>query len=228
VFGQGGHQRGRRSVGVFPAEQVDGAAASDDVRDVSCGPDRAGDAAAADVGLEEQVEGLVDGGDGVAGGPVVAVEGAVEEAVPVGGGVGVFAEDLAGFGGRQGSGHPVEDVVEGAAGEGGCVKVALEDFGGFGGVEAGGTVTAAGVDGAADGAGGECFGSAFGDHGVDAPLHGVPHEFRESWGEAERVEHCTRPVVGAAVGDGQEQVVDLGEGDEGGAGGGEEGRGEQV
>ena len=47
-------------------------------------------------------------------------------------------------------------------------------------------------------------------------------------GEPERVEHGHRAAAAGAFVDGQQQVVGLGEGDQGGAGGGEQGRDEQV
>ena len=85
---------------------------ADDLGDVGGGPAVAWDAAVADGGLEEQFHGLLDGGDGVAGGPVVAFERALEQAVPVAGGVGVFAQDVGGFGGAVGVGGPAEGAGE--------------------------------------------------------------------------------------------------------------------
>ena len=49
------------------------------------------------LGLEEQRHRLLDGGDGVADGAVVAVQGAGEQPVPEPGGVRVLAQDLGGF-----------------------------------------------------------------------------------------------------------------------------------
>ena len=135
MFGERGHQRGRGGVGVFAPEQIERAPCLDDAGDVGGGPTGAGDAAVANGGLEEQLHGLLDGGDRVGGGPVVALQCALEQACPVGGGVGVFAEDVGGFGGAVGVGDPAQDAVDAVSDEGGGVEVAGDDFGCFGGVE---------------------------------------------------------------------------------------------
>ena len=142
----------------------------DDVGDVGGGAMGAGDAAAADALLEEQGHGLLDSGDGVAGGSVVAVQRPVEQSVPEGCGVGVLAQDLGGIGGGQRFGHPRQDVLEAAPGQRGGVEVALQHLGGLGRVEAGRVVGVPAGDGALDGAGGERLGASFGDQGVDAAL----------------------------------------------------------
>ena len=108
------------------------------------------------------------------------------------------------------------------------MEVALDDLGGLGGVEPGGVVALASCAGAGDGAGGERLGAFLGDHGVHAPGDRVPDQLGQSRGEAERVQHDTGAISGGAVPDGQQQVVGLGEGDQGGAGGGEQGGDEQV
>ncbi len=82
VFGHGGHQRAGGCVGVLAAEEIDGAAATDHVGEVGGGVAGTGDAAAADVGLEEQRHRLLHRGDGVADGAVVTVERSVQQAVP--------------------------------------------------------------------------------------------------------------------------------------------------
>ncbi len=187
---------------------------------------RAGDAALPDVGLEEQGHGLLDGGDGVAGGAVVAVQGGVEQARPELGGVWVAAQDFAGVAGLARVGDPLQDVVQGAAGQGGGVEVGLDHLGGFGGVEPGGVV-AVGGRATLDGAGGEGFGAAFGDHRVDATVDRVPHQGGEAGGQPERVQHRDRAVFGAA-GDGQQQVIGLGQGDQRGTGRRQQRRGEQI
>ncbi|MFC5041849.1 hypothetical protein [Ornithinimicrobium kibberense] len=94
MLGQGGHQRGGRGVGVLPAEQVDGAPAGENLPDVGPRSPGAGDAPLAHRFLEEQRQCLLHGGDGVAGGPFVSVEGPVQQSVPEPGGLGVGAQDL--------------------------------------------------------------------------------------------------------------------------------------
>jgi len=138
VFGDGGEQGCGGGVGVVAAEEVDGAVAGDEVGQVGGGPVWGGGAAFPEAGLEEQAEGLLNGGGGVGGGPVVAGEGGGEESVPVPGRVGVGAEDLAGFGGPGRVRDPAQQPVEGVAGQGGGVEEPGDDLGGFGGVEAGG------------------------------------------------------------------------------------------
>ena len=133
--------------------------------------------------LEEQAHRLLDGGDGVAGGPVVAVQRAVQQPVPERGGVRVFAQDLGRVGGGGRVRDPAQHVVEGAAGQRGGVEVGLEDLGGLGGVEAGGVVAVAAGDGAVDGAGGERLRAAFGDHRVDTAVDRVPDQLRQPGGE---------------------------------------------
>jgi hypothetical protein len=88
-----------------------------------------GDTSLPDVGLEEQGEGLLAGGDRVADGAVVAVEGALQQPGPESGGMGVFSQDLAGFGGAGRGGDPLQDVLDRAAGERGGVEVGLDDLG---------------------------------------------------------------------------------------------------
>ena len=194
---------------------------------VGARPGRGG-APAADVGLEEQGHGLLDGGDGVAGGAGVTVEGAVEQSVPERVGVGVFSQDLGGFGGGSGFGDPPQQVIHAAPGEGGGVEVGLEHFGCFAGVEPCGVIPGAAVHGAFDSASGERFGSPFGDHRVNTPGDRVPQQFREPGGEAERVKHHAGPATGGAGGDGEQEVFGFGEGDQGGARCGEQGGGEGV
>lgn len=84
VFGQRGRQGGRRGVRVFAAQQVDGSPPTDQVSDVGGRLGTPRDGAAAQVGLEEQRESLLDGGDGVARGPFIAVQRSVEEAARTG------------------------------------------------------------------------------------------------------------------------------------------------
>ena len=166
------------------------------------GRPRAWGAAGADVGLEEQGHGLLDGGDGVGDGVGGAVQRAGEQAVPEPGGVRVLAQDFGGLFGGDGVGDPFQDVLDAAAGQRGGVQEALQHLGGFGGVEAGGVVGAAVGDGAGDGAGGERLRAAFGDLGVDAPGDGVPHQLGQvPGGGAERVEDRDRPF-GVAPGRG--------------------------
>ena len=170
----------------------------------------------------------MDGGDGVAGGAVVPAQRPVEQPVPERCGVRVLAQDLGGFDGGDGVGDPAQHVVQAAPGQRGGVEVALDDLGGFGGVEPGGVVALSAGAGSVDGAGGEGLGALLGDHRVHAPGDGVPHQLGQAGGEPERVEHDAGATIGGAVPDGQEQVVGLGEGDQGGAGGGEQGGDEQV
>ena len=108
--------------------------------DVGGGVSRPWDAAAADVLLEEQAHGLLDGGDGVAGGAVVSVECAVEQPLPERCRVGVLTQDLGGLGGGRRFGDPGQDVLEAAAGQRGRVEVGLQDLGRLGRVEPGGVV----------------------------------------------------------------------------------------
>jgi hypothetical protein len=68
----------------------------------------------------------LDGGDGVAGGAVVAVQRPVEQSVPEGRGVGVLAQDLGGFGGGDGLATQRSTSLEAAPGQRGGVEVALE------------------------------------------------------------------------------------------------------
>ena len=165
---------------------------------------------------------------GVAGGAVVAGERALEQPVPEVCRAGVVEQDLGGFVGGERAGDPFQEPVEGVAGEGGGVEVALQHLGGFGGIEPGCGVAGAAGGAGLDGAGGERLGASFGDEGVDAADDRVPDEFGQPVGLGERVEHHGGPVVAAAGGVGQQQVVDLGEGDQRRAGCGEQGRGEQV
>ena len=201
--------------------------AADDVGDVGGGPARAGHAAAPDGGLEEQRQRLLDGGDGVAGGAVVAGQGTLQQPVPQRRRAGMVEQDFGGFVGGQGSCHPAQHPVQGVRRRGrrrGSSTAALwrprrRRSGlrhrrccgrGF------------------DGAGGERFGSAFGHHRVDAAGDRVPDQFGQPGGLAERVTHHAGPVAAVAGGEGEQQVVGFGEGDQGGAGCGEQGGAEQV
>lgn len=86
---------------------------------------RSGHAAAADVGLEEQRQRLLHGGGGVPGGPVVPVQGAVQQPGPERGGVRVGTQDVAGFGGGLRVRGPLQDMLEGAAGQRGGMEERL-------------------------------------------------------------------------------------------------------
>ena len=104
---------------------------------MSVDPPGAGDAAAADVGLEEQAQRLLHRGRGVPGGPVVTVQGAVQQSVPERCGVRVFAEDFDRFDRRCGIGDPAEDVVERAAGQRRRMQIRLDHLRRFSRVEPG-------------------------------------------------------------------------------------------
>ena len=142
---------------------------------------------------------------------------------------GWFEQDLGGFVRCRGGWRPIRRTrSRRVAGEGGGVEVALQHLGGLGGIEAGGGVAGAAGGAGLDGAGGERFGASFGDERVDAAGDRVPDEFGQPVGLGERVEHdAGRSSLRRAV-IGQQQVVDLGEGDQRRAGCGEQGRGEQV
>ena len=75
-------------------------------------PARAGHAAPPDRLLEEQGHRLLDGGDGVPGRPVVAVQGAAQQAVPERRRVRVGPQDLLRLGGVVRVGDPLQHVVE--------------------------------------------------------------------------------------------------------------------
>jgi hypothetical protein len=90
--------------------------------------------------LEEQAHGLLDGGDGIAGGAVITVQSAVQQPEPVRRAAGMLKENLGWLVGAQQIRDPTQHIVQAASGEGGCVEVRLDDFRGLGGVEAGGVV----------------------------------------------------------------------------------------
>jgi hypothetical protein len=170
----------------------------------------------------------LDGGGGVAGGAVVAVQGSVEQSVPERCGVGVFAQDLGGVGRTHGVGDPAQHLLQASPGQGCGVKVGLDDLGGFGCVEAGRVVAVPAVDGAFDGAGGEGFRAPFGDHRVHASVDRVPDQLGNARREPKRIKDDTGPVRGGAAGHAEQQIVEFGEGDQRGAGRGEQRGGEQV
>jgi hypothetical protein len=89
-----GHQRRDGGVRILPAQQIDSAAAPDEISHIRGGAAAARDAAAADVVLEEQAHRLLHRGGRVAGRPVVAVERTVQQPVPIRGGIRMLAENL--------------------------------------------------------------------------------------------------------------------------------------
>ena len=168
------------------------------------------------------------GGDGVAGRAFVAVQGPAEQTVPQGCGLRVGAQDLLGPHVVSGVGDPLEDVIEGRLGECGGVEVGLEDLGALAGVEPGSLVAGLG-GGAADRSGCEGARPSFGEHRVLTPGDGVPDESRGAGGEVEGVEDRDRSIgLLLACVQGEEEIVGFGEGDQGGAGGVEQCRGEKV
>ena len=165
----------------------------DEVSDVGGRPAGCGDAAAADVGLEEQPQGLLHGGGGVAGGPVVAVQRAVQQAVPERCGVRVVAEDLGRLdrgGGLATQRRTSSRVLPVSAA---ACRVGLEHLGRLGGVEPGRVVAVTAGDRACDGAGGERLGPTLGDHRVHASGDRVPDQLRQAGDQAEGVQHHARP-----------------------------------
>ena len=87
--------------------------------------------------LEEQGHRLLHGGDGVPGGPVVAVQRPVQQAVPERRGVRVGAQDLLGVVAPRGLATHSRTSSMAAAGQGGGVEVGLQHLRALGGVEPG-------------------------------------------------------------------------------------------
>ena len=125
-------------------------------------------------------------------------------------------------------GNPPEDVLEGAAAECGGVEVGLQHLGALGGVEASCLVACASGHGSSDGAGGERLGAALCGHRVLAPGDRVPHQLRCAGHEVEGVEHRHRSAVRAAMLDGEQEVLGLGERHQRRAGVGQQRGREQV
>src|SRR5665647_2977747 len=143
-------------------------------------------------------------------------------------GVGVFTQDLGGVGGAHRVRDPAQHVLQASPGQGCGVEVDLDDLGGLGRVEASRVVTVPSVDGTLDGAGGEGFRASFGDHRVDASVDRVPDQLGDADRESEGIEDDAGPVIAGAAGHAEKEVVEFGQGDQRGAGRGEQRGSEQV
>ena len=88
------HQRRRGRVRVFPAQQIDGAAAAEKISQIGRAAAPARYTAKADVLLKEKAHRLLHRGDRVSRRPVVAVQGTVQQAAPIRSGMRVLAQNL--------------------------------------------------------------------------------------------------------------------------------------
>ena len=192
MLGDCGHQRGGGGVGIFAAEQINRAIATDQLDDVGSRPADRGDAPTADLGLEEQAHRLLHGGHGVPDGVGAAVQRTGQQSVPEPGGVRVLLQDLGGLLSGDRVGDPFQDVFQTPAGQRRRVQEPLQDLRGLSGVEAGGAVLPSAGHRAGDRPGGEGLRAFLGDLRVDATGDGVPHELGQPWGGPERVEHRDR------------------------------------
>ena len=163
-------------------------------------------------GLEEQRHRLLHGGDGVAGGAVVAVQGAAQQPVPERRRVRVGAQDLLGLVGVAGVGDPLQHVLErcGRSGRRRGSRPAAPWRPRR--RRSGPRRRRASGDRALDGAGGERLGPPLGDHRVGAAGDRVPHQLRQPrapgrTGRAPRPAGC-RLARGV---EGEQQVVGLGQ-----------------
>jgi hypothetical protein len=112
-----GHQRRGGGVRILPAQQINGAAAADQISQIRCRAAVTADAAAANVVLEEQAHRLLHRGCGVAGRPVVAVQRTLQQPVPIRGGMRMLAENLRWICRDRGVCHPTQHMVQGSAGQ---------------------------------------------------------------------------------------------------------------
>ena len=94
MLGDRGHQRRRGGVRILPAQQINSAAAADQISQIRGGAAATGDAASANVVLEEQAHRLLHRGDRVAGRPIIALQRTLQQPVPIRGGMRMLTENL--------------------------------------------------------------------------------------------------------------------------------------
>ena len=183
MLGDRGHQRRRGGVRILPAQQIDGAAAADQISHIGGGAAVTGDAAAADVVLEEQAHRLLHRGGRVAGCPVIAVQRTVQQPVPIRGGMRVLAENLGRLARDRGGLRDPQHMVQGAAGQSCGVEERLDHLRRLSGIETGGVVAIPTGDRTLDGAGGERLGPPLRHHRIHTARHRIPHQLRQASGQ---------------------------------------------
>jgi hypothetical protein len=142
-----GHQRRRRRIRILRAQQINSAAAVDRLSHIGSRAAATGDAAAANVILEEQAPRLLHRGNGVARRPLITVQRAVQQAMPIQSGMRVrqraspsrpvvdapppaadvsrLAKNLGRLGRDGRVRHPPQHMIQGAAGQRGGAEERL-------------------------------------------------------------------------------------------------------
>jgi len=136
----------------------------------------------------------------------------MQQAVPESLGVRVLPQDLTRVARLQRVGDPLQNVIQRASSQCCSVKIRLHDFGSLGGVEAG-CIIAMSSGASLDRSCGERLSSPLSNHRIDAANNRIPYHRRNPWGQSKRVKDCHRPLL-AALGDTQQQIIGLRQGDQ--------------
>jgi hypothetical protein len=211
-LGDRGHQRRRGGIRILPAQQINGAAAADEISQIRGGAAATRDTAAPNVVLEKQAHRLLHCGDRVAGRPIITMQRTLQQPVPIGGGMRMLAENLRRIRRDRGVCDPTQHMVQGPARQSCGVEERVDHLRRLSGIETGGVVPMPTGDRTLNRAGGERLGPPLRHHRINTARHRIPYQLRQPSGQPERIQHHTGTIITRPHRETQQQIIHLGQG----------------